>query len=244
MMDRITLIDVSKKFKIGFKKRQSTLRRVISLFSGKEPKTNIMVLKNISFSVRAGETVGIIGPNGSGKTTLFRVINRVYKNDGGMIKINGKIINLVDIYNDSSKERLSMNDCIYMYCSLLGLSIKTIKKKLDMIIDFSELNDFTNTKISQFSKGMTYRLSFAILVNCNPDILLIDEGLEHLDEPFKNKCLDKLKEMSKKGTSILLTSHDLNLIKDNCDRVLVIDNGKLIKEGNPNLIIKDYLNYR
>ncbi|MDD4996288.1 MAG: ATP-binding cassette domain-containing protein, partial [Patescibacteria group bacterium] len=156
-MKRIIVENLSKKFKIGFEKNRGILARFISLFSGKETKKNIQVLDNISFYVNAGEIVGIIGKNGSGKSTLLRIIAGIYDKEKGRINTQGKIISLINL-NNGLKERLTLRDNIYLYSLLLGLSLKEIKEKINSIIEFSDLKDFVNTKIYQFSDGMKQRL--------------------------------------------------------------------------------------
>ena len=134
-----------------------------------------------------------------------------------------------------------MKDNIYMCCSFFGLSKKETEKRFDSIIDFSELQDFINTKIYQFSEGMKQRLSFSIAIHCNPKILLVDEVFEVGDEEFKIKSVNKMKQMIKQGASILLVSHDINLIKKYCDRVIWLEKGKIIKQGNTKEVIRKYL---
>lgn len=240
---RILLNNVSKKFKIGYEKKQNTLRRVISLISGKEFRREFWVLKNISIDIKSGEIVGIIGKNGSGKSTLLRTIAGIYKPDRGYFKLNGKLIPLIQVNEINS--RLSMKDSIYLFCSLFGLNLKDIKKRMNSIVEFAELNGFTNTKLYQFSSGMRDRLSFSISVHCDPDILLIDEIFGYSDIYFKNKFMKKLKEMAKDGKTILFVSQDMEFVKTNCDRVIWLDNGKIVLDGSIHLIdkyFKDKLN--
>ncbi|MDD5172820.1 MAG: ATP-binding cassette domain-containing protein [Patescibacteria group bacterium] len=239
-MKRIIVENLSKKFKIGFEKNRGILARFISLFSGKETKKNIQVLDNISFYVNAGEIVGIIGKNGSGKSTLLRIIAGIYDKEKGRINTQGKIISLINL-NNGLKERLTLRDNIYLYSLLLGLSLKEIKEKINSIIEFSDLKDFVNTKIYQFSDGMKQRLIFSIAVHCNPDILILDEVFEMGDEEFKHKSVNKVKELIKNGASALLVSHRLPIIKKYCDRVIWVNKGKIIKQGNPEDVVEEYL---
>ena len=240
-MERIIINDVSKEFKIGFKKNQSALAKIISIFSGKEPKKSFWVLKNTTFNAKAGEMIGIIGKNGSGKSTLLRVIARIYEKDDGIIKTNGKIISLINL-NIGLQDRLTMKDNIYLCCSLFDLSIKDINQRFKSIAKFAELEDFVNTKVYQFSSGMLQRLAFSIAIHCNPEILILDEVFEVGDEDFKKKSSDKIKGLVRNGATVLLVSHDLESIKKNCNRVIWMDRGKIIKEGKPTEIIKEYMN--
>lgn len=184
--DRVIVENISKKFKIGFKKNQGALARVVSLFSGKEPKKTLQALKNISFTVKKGEVLGIIGKNGSGKSTLLRIIAGILKQDSGEIIINGKIISLINL-KSGLHGRLSMKDNILLIGAFLGLTRKQIKKKFKSIIKFAELESFVETKVYQFSEGMKARLAFSMAIHCNPDTLLLDEVFEVGDEKFKEK---------------------------------------------------------
>jgi ABC-type polysaccharide/polyol phosphate transport system ATPase subunit len=238
-MKRIIVDNVSKKFRIGFKKEQGALAKFVSLFSGREPKRIIWALRDVSFSADAGEIVGIIGENGSGKSTLLRVISEIYDKDRGEVKADGKIISLINLYV-GLKERLTMEDNIYMCSSLFGLSIKEIKKRFNFIVGFSELTNFINTKIYQFSEGMKQRLAFSIAIHCNPDIFLLDEVFEVGDEEFKVKSANKIKDFVKNGATVLLVTHELWMIEKYCDRTIWIDKGQIVKEGSSKEIIKSY----
>ncbi len=239
-MRRIEAHGISKKFRIGFVKNQGALARFISIFSGVEPKKIFWALKDVSLSADAGEIVGIIGENGSGKSTLLRIIAGIYDKDKGGIKTEGKIISLINLHS-GLRERLAMEDNIYICCSLFGLSKKEAGRRFNSIVKFSELGNFVNTKIYQFSEGMKQRLSFSIAIHCNPDILLIDEVFEIGDEEFKVKSANKIKDFVKNGVAVLLVSHKLEMIEKHCDRVIWIDKGKIAKEGNSREVVRDYL---
>jgi len=239
MENRIIVKNISKKFKIGFKKYQSVLARFISVFSGKEPKKIIQALKDVSFKVKKGEIVGIIGENGSGKSTLLRVIAGIYRQDEGEVNVSGKIISLINL-RVGLQGRLTMKDNIYLCCSLFGLSQKEIKQKFNSIVEFAELENFVNTKIYQFSEGMKQRLAFSIAIHCDPEILLLDEIFEVGDEKFRKKSADKIKELVDDGATVLLVSHDLHMVKKYCDRIVWLDKGKVVKEGRAREITKQY----
>ncbi|MBL7072017.1 MAG: ABC transporter ATP-binding protein [Candidatus Omnitrophica bacterium] len=239
-MKRIIVENVSKKFMIGRKDNRSTLARFISFFSGREPKKVIWALKNISLSVDAGEILGVIGRNGSGKSTLLRVIPGIYDIDGGEIKTEGKIVSLINLHI-GLRDRLTMEQNIYACCPLFGLSYAEIKIRYHSIVRFSGLERFVNTKLYQFSQGMRQRLSFSMALYCDADIFLIDEVFEVGDEEFRNNSMARIEELIKKGASILLVSHELPMLEKHCDRVIWLDNGKLIKEGPAKEVIKDYL---
>ena len=186
---RIIIENLSKKFRIGFKKHQSALERFISLFSGKEPKKTIQALKEVSFTAKKGEIMGVIGENGSGKSTLLRTIAGIYKQDEGKIITNGKIISAISLVIGLHL-RLTMKDNIFLVGSFFGLSRKEIIQKFHSIVEFAELENFINTKVYQFSEGMKARLAFSIAIHCNPDILLLDEIFEVGDESFREKSAE------------------------------------------------------
>jgi len=238
MKERIIIENVSKKFKIGFKKNQSALARLISLFSGKEPQRTIAALKNISLKCYSGEIFGIIGENGSGKSTLLRCIAGIYDYEG-TIKSEGKIISLINL-NVGLQPRLTMKDNIFLCCSLFGLGNKEIKKRFNSIVEFSGLKNFVNTKIYQFSEGMKARLAFSIAIHCNPEILLLDEVFGVGDETFKAISSRKIKELVSNGALVILVSHDLEMIEKYCDRVIWMEKGKIKREGETNEIIREY----
>lgn len=239
-MERVVVDNISKKFRIGFKKDQGALARFISLFSGVEPKRVIWALKDISFTVNRGEIVGIIGENGSGKSTLLRVIAGIYDEDSGEVKTDGRIISLISL-EIGLKDRLSMEDNIYVCCPFFGLPRKEIKKRFDSIVEFSGLRNFVNTKIYQFSQGMRQRLTFSIAAHCDPDILLLDEIFEVGDEEFKFKSANKIKEFVKSGIAVLLVSHALGVVEKYCDRVIWLDNGKAVKIGDTKEVVREYI---
>ncbi len=238
-MEMIIVDNVSKKFKRGFKKHQSALARFISFLLGKESKKTIWALKDVSFKAEKGEIVGIIGENGSGKSTLLRVIAGIYKEDKGKVSINGKIISVINL-RAGLQHRLTMKDHIFLTSSFFGLSKKEIKQKFNSIVEFAELENFVNTKIYQFSEGMKQRLVFSIAIHCNPEILLLDEVFEVGDKKFKIKSAEKIKNLVKKGTVVLLVSHELNMIEKYCDKVIWLDKGKIVREGKTREVVKEY----
>jgi len=239
-IERISLKKVSKKFKIGFKKNRSFLARIISLFSGRESKKDIVCLKDISLNAYSGEMIGVIGSNGSGKSTLLRVISGIYKQDSGTVKTNGKIISLINL-NIGMQDRLSMKDNIYLCGSLFGLGRKTIAERLPSIIKFAELEEYLETKLYQFSSGMIQRLAFSIAMHCNPEILLLDEVFEVGDESFRKKSQEKIKNILDSGATIIFVTHDLENVKYNCNRSILINDGEMIASGNSEEVITKYL---
>jgi ABC-type polysaccharide/polyol phosphate transport system ATPase subunit len=238
-MRRITIKNVSKKFNIGYIKKQGFLARMLSAFSHRENKKEITVLNNVSFNIDSGEVVGIIGDNGSGKSTLLRVIAGIYKADSGEVSTNGRIISLINL-GVGLKERLTMKENIFFVGSALGISQKEIREKFDSIVKFSQLGEFLETKIYQFSAGMIQRLIFSIAAYSDPDILLLDEVFEVGDEHFRQKSSGKMKELIKQNVTIVVVTHSLGLVKKYCNKAILIEKGKVIKEGNPSEVVALY----
>lgn len=240
----IVVSNLSKKFKRNPKHAKNALARLGSFFSANNQR-DFWVLKNISFTVNAKENVGIIGRNGSGKTTLLRTVAGIYQPDLGKVEINGKAV-LLSSMASGLKSRLTVKDNVYLVGSILGLGQKDIENKFTAIIGFAGLDDFINTQIYQLSSGMKQRLAFAITINClkklNPDILLLDEVFTGGgDEEFKIKALIEIEKLIKGGLTIILVSHKMNLIKNYCNKVIWLDQGKIIKQGEPEKVINQYL---
>lgn len=241
-IERINVENVSKKFKIGFKKHQGILARMLSLFSGKEPKKIITVLDDVALKINSGEIIGLIGDNGSGKSTLLRCIAGIYRIDSGNIITHGKIVPIINL-NIGMQDRLSMKDNIYLVGSLFGLTKKQINIRFNSIVELSELKDFVETKLYQFSNGMLQRLAFSIAIHSNPEILLLDEVFEVGDEEFKKKSSEKIKELVKSGASVILVSHELWMIEKYCDKTIWLDKGKIKEQGNTKKVLKEYLKH-
>jgi len=239
---QVTLQDVSKSFNIGFKKDQSFLARLVSFFSGREPKKKIYVLKNISFDLERGDIVGLIGGNGSGKSTLLRIIAGIYKQNSGSVETNGKVVSLINLYV-GLRQRLTMRENIFLVGSLFGLDYKEIGNKMNSIAGFSGLEKFLDTKIYQFSSGMVQRLIFSIAMHANPDILLLDEVFEMGDEEFKKKSARKVRELAQKGCSVVIVSHDMDTIENFCDKTIWLASGEIRKMGKFSEVVQEYLEY-
>jgi ABC-type polysaccharide/polyol phosphate transport system ATPase subunit len=241
MNNRIIVKNIGKKFRIGFVKQKGFLSRILGFFSGKESRRIFWPLKDVSFNVKGGEILGIVGDNGMGKSTLLRIISRIYQPDRGKVLTNGKIISLINL-NIGMQERLTMRDNIYLVGSLFGMNKRFIDKNLNSIADFADLEEFVNTKLYQFSNGMLQRLAFSIAIHSNPKILLLDEVFAVGDEDFRKKSVRKIQELVKKDASVILVSHELWMIEKYCDRVIWIKGGKVYSEGMVNEVLEKYRN--
>jgi len=232
--------NLNKTFKVGFKKNQGALARILNLFMGKESKKTLEVLKSVSFELKKGDVLGIIGCNGCGKSTLLRILAGIYSFDKGNLKINGKIVPIIGL-GVGMESRLKMRDNVFVIGLLLGMSFKEIKRKFTSIVEFAGLRDFIETPLYQFSDGMRQRLAFSIAIHSNPDILLLDEVFAVGDKDFREKSIKKINELVKNGVSVILVSHDLESIRKHCNKVIWINNGVVFRQGKPKKVLKEYL---
>ncbi len=196
-------------------------------------------LRDVSMDVKQGETVGIIGTNGSGKSTILKIITGVLSPTSGNVEINGRISALLELGAGFNMEFTGIEN-IYLNGTMIGFSKEEIDAKLQDILDFADIGDFVYQKCKTYSSGMFVRLAFAVAINIDPEILIVDEALSVGDIFFQNKCYHKFEEFKKAGKTILFVSHDLSSISKYCDRVILLDRGKKIGEGAPKEIIDMY----
>jgi lipopolysaccharide transport system ATP-binding protein len=199
----------------------------------------VQALKNINLNLTEGDRIGIIGANGSGKSTLLRVLNGIYVPTSGEILSEGNIASLIDISLGMDSEATGVEN-IYIQGQLLGLSKNVIKKNIDKIINFSELNEFIELPVRTYSSGMSLRLGFSVSTMLQPEILIMDEWLSVGDENFKKKIDSRLKSILSKTKIFVLASHSKDLIMNNCNRVLWIDNGFIRLDDIPHKVCKEY----
>jgi lipopolysaccharide transport system ATP-binding protein len=237
----IKVENVEKSFRIFREKKQSIFHLVTSFNETTRGYEKLKVLDGISFEVKKGEMVGIIGRNGSGKTTLLKLVSGVLHPDKGTILRNGKITPFLEIGVGFNGE-LSARENIIIYGIILGFSKKVIQNKVDEIIKYAELERFIDTKLKHFSSGMYARLAFATAVQVDPEIMLVDEVLSVGHAAFQKKSSETFKEFIQKEKTILFISHDLSSVRNLCDRVLVLDKGKIAHAGNPDSAIEFYQN--
>lgn len=212
--------------------------RTIKRDKGESKK--VKVLDDISFTVKRGEKLGILGFNGAGKSTLLRIIAGIYEPSDGQITINGKIAPLLELSAGFDKN-YSGKDNIYLNGALLSMSKEFLDEKYDEIVEYSELGDYINYPVKNYSKGMKAKLGFSIATLIDPDILIIDEILSVGDIKFRKKSGEKLNEMMADGVTVLLVSHSINQVRRICDRCIWIDSGELIMEGEVNEVCDAYV---
>jgi ABC-2 type transport system ATP-binding protein len=223
-----TVIDVqniSKQFKIHHERHQSLKERLLHPRSGSTEQFS--ALTGINFTVAEGETVGILGHNGSGKSTLLKCICGVLQPTHGEIRLRGSLAALLEL-GAGFQHELSGRDNVYLYGSILGFSRRMIDAIFDDIVGFSELDQFIDTQVKFYSSGMYVRLAFAVAVNVDPDILVVDEVLAVGDERFQAKCMDRISRFQQEGRTILLVTHSADTVRAICDRAIVLESGRLI----------------
>jgi len=196
-------------------------------------------LKNVSFNVRRGEALGVVGPNGSGKTTLIKLLARITSPDSGDITITGRLMSLVEVGAGFHPE-LSGRDNVFLNAAIFGIPVAEVRKRFDRIVEFSGLADFIDAPVKTYSSGMFVRLGFAVASYLSADILLLDEVLAVGDLAFQARCMDRIEEIRRSGCTILLVSHDLAAVERLCDRVLLLTSGELTGEGAPHDMIEQY----
>ncbi len=238
-MIRVHLKNINKKFKLGFKKKQNVLNRVIDACMSREQKKEVTVLNTISLEVHSGQVLGIIGNNGCGKSTLLRIIAGIYSPTSGEISIHGKIISIINL-GVGLKERLTMRDNIFLVGSLFGMSQKSIQERFTSIVAFSDLQECIDTKLYQFSAGMIQRLAFSIAIHAKPEILLLDEVFEVGDENFRKKSSEKIRELVSQGVAVIFVTHDLDMITKQCHKVMWLADGKIKMEGKTSDVVARY----
>ena len=238
----IELEHVSMKFNLGIEKNFSIKQAFVNLLSFKhkiKKKEFFCALDDISFNVKKGEVVGLIGSNGAGKSTLLKVVSGVMKPSKGKVTVQGAISPMIELGAGFDME-LTARENIYLNGAILGYSKNFIDSKFNDIVEFSELRDFLDVPVKNFSSGMTAKLAFSIATVVDPEVLIVDEILSVGDIKFQEKSKNKMLDMIKGGTTVLYVSHSLQSIKDLCDKVVWIEHGKMVKMGPAKEICEEY----
>lgn len=234
----IRVDDIYKSFRVYYDKGHSLKEKI--LFKKRNTYEERPVINGISFQVKRGESVGLIGHNGCGKSTTLKLLTRIIYPDHGSIEMNGRVSSLLELGAGFHPD-LSGRENIYINASIFGLSKKEIDKRVDDIIRFSELEEYIENPVRTYSSGMYMRLAFSVAINVDADILLIDEILAVGDVNFQTKCFNKLIDIKKQGTTIVLVSHSAEQIERICERSIWIQDGKIMMDGTPREVNKAYL---
>lgn len=231
--------NVSIKFNLKGENLDSLKEYMINIFRKKAPEEEFWGLRDINFTLRRGDRVGILGLNGAGKSTLLKVIAGVYRPTEGTVKKNGKLAPLLELGAGFEKEYTAREN-IFLYGAELGYSKKFIEEKFDEIVEFAELQDFLDVPIKNFSSGMRSRLGFAMCTAVKPDILILDEVLSVGDAKFRKKSEKKIMDMFDSGVTVLFVSHSLEQVRRICNKAIILDHGKMISYGNIDEVSKEY----
>jgi ABC-type polysaccharide/polyol phosphate transport system ATPase subunit len=240
----IEATDVTKIYRRFANRRQfATLKSALlkgTVLRDLHPEETFAAVKDVSFKVPAGITYGIIGRNGSGKSTMLKLVAGITKPTQGTVVVDGRISALIELGAGFHPE-ISGRENVFINGIMLGLTKREVTRRFDEIVDFADLRDFIDAPVKTYSSGMYMRLGFAVAINVDPDVLLVDEVLAVGDEAFTHKCLDKFAEFRRRGKTILLVTHSLNLVERFCDQVLWLDSGNVRGEGDPRRIVSAYL---
>ena len=238
-MRAIEVRKVGKKFHIRHGGAHTLKSAVLSALRGRKAREDFWALRDVDFAVESGETLGIIGANGAGKSTLLGLIARTMRPTVGEISVRGRVSSLLELGAGFHPD-LSGAENIYLNGAILGLRRAEIASRFDDIVRFAELEQFIDTPVKHYSSGMYVRLGFAVAVELDPDILLIDEVMAVGDEAFKKKCLAKIADFKRRGKTMLIVSHDLDTITEVSDEVLLLDEGRVVGVGAPGEVVDQY----
>lgn len=231
--------NLKKSFKLPTEKSWGLKQAIFNTLRGIKGYAKQDVLNGVSFSVKKGEFLGIVGRNGSGKSTLLKVLSKIYVPDSGSIKINGSLVPFIELGVGFNPE-LTGKENVYLNGAMLGFSNSEMDEMYDDIVSFAELEPFMHQKLKNYSSGMQVRLAFSIAIRARGDILILDEVLAVGDAAFQEKCNQYFSELKGKQTVILVT-HDMENVKRFCDRAILLENGKIVKDGKPAKVAEAYL---
>lgn len=238
MGDMITITDISKKYRL-YRKNTDRLKEAVSIIR-KKYHEDFYALKDINFTVKKGETLGILGKNGSGKSTLLKIITGVLTPSSGEVVIHGKVAALLELGAGFNPEYTGIEN-IKLNGLLMGRTSEEMEERMQDILEFADIGDFIFQPVKNYSSGMFARLAFAVAINVEPEILIIDEALSVGDVFFQQKCFERIKMMKSEGVTILFVSHDVTSISTLCDRCVLLNEGEIFSEGEPRIIINDYV---
>ena len=237
-MTAIEVAGVGKRFKVSTERHSSLKERVIRV-GRRRPPVEFWALRDISFEVRDGQTIGLLGHNGSGKSTLLKCVGGILRPTEGIIRTTGRLASLLELGAGFHPD-LTGRENVYLNASILGMSRRDIDARFDDIVGFAELEEFIDQQVKHYSSGMYVRLGFSVATNVDPDVLLVDEVLAVGDEAFQRKCLDRIKSFQRDGRTIVFVTHAADLVRQICDRAVVLDHGEMIAWGPPGEAVRAF----
>ncbi len=232
MTTAISIQGVSKRFRINQDRQSSLKERAVHLGRKKRGHKDFWALRDIDLDIAQGETVGLLGHNGSGKSTLLKCVGGILSPTTGEIRVRGRIASLLELGAGFHPD-LTGRENVYLNASILGMARRDIETRFDDIVAFAELESFIDKQVKHYSSGMYVRLGFAVAINVEPDVLLVDEVLSVGDEAFQQKCLERVRGFQRDGRTIIFVSHAADLVRRICDRVMVLDHGETVTVGDP-----------
>lgn len=241
MSEVIKVENVTKIYKM-YNNPRDRFKEALGIKSKNSYYTNFYALNGVSFSVGTGEIVGVVGRNGSGKSTILKILTGVLTQTEGEVEINGKVAALLELGAGFNMEYTGMKN-IYLNASMMRLSKSEIEAKIPEILAFADIGEHINQPVKTYSSGMFVRLAFAVAINVNPDILIVDEALAVGDARFQLKCMDKFMDFVNAGKTILFVTHDINAVKRFCNRAIWLNQGSLIMDGNTDEVTDRYLDF-
>ena len=229
MDPRIEIAGVTKQFTL--RHRRSLKELAVAAVRRQDLGINTFkALDDVTFDVHQGETIALLGFNGSGKSTLLKLISGVLRPDGGRVRTRGRVAGLIEVGAGFHPD-LTGRENVFLNGAILGMTEKQIEDAYDSIVDFAEIPDFMETEVKFYSSGMFLRLAFAVAVHSDPEVFLIDEILAVGDEPFQRKCLDEIRGLSDQGKTLVIVSHDLDMVSDLCERGVLLEKGVKVADG-------------
>ncbi len=242
MSQVIKVENISKLYYLGAAAHNSLRDALMSFVKNpmRDKKRELWALRDVSFEVKDGETLGIIGHNGAGKSTLLKILSRITKPTTGEVEIRGRVGSLLEVGTGFHNE-LSGRENVYLNGAILGMKRAEIEKKFDEIVAFSEVENFLDTPVKHYSSGMYLRLAFSVAAHLDPEVLIVDEVLAVGDNAFQKKCLSKMRDVSQSGRTVLFVSHDMSSITRICSRAIALAQGKIVSEGSSAEVVREYL---
>ncbi|MFJ4107258.1 ABC transporter ATP-binding protein [Oerskovia enterophila] len=234
MSTSIEIANLQKRFTL--RHNRSLKELMVSAVRGRDLSDTFLALDDVSFEIEEGETVALLGFNGSGKSTLLKLISGVLRPDAGTVGTRGRVAGLIEVGAGFHPD-LTGRENVYLNAAILGLSQSQVEQRFDEIVAFSEIEKFIDTEVKFYSSGMFIRLAFAVAVHSDPEVFLIDEVLAVGDEPFQRKCLDRVRQLRDEGRTLVIVSHDLDMVAGLCDRGILLEKGVVVADGDTKTLV-------